>query len=78
MQPRILSSARLSFRMEGEIRSFPDRQKIKEFMTLKPVRQGILRGTLLVGEKKRPKPTNTRKDQRTLPETPTLPVTQRH
>ena len=78
MQPRILSSARLSFRTEGEIKSFPDRQKIKEFMTSKPVWQGILRGTLLVGGIKRPKPTETRKDQRTSPETPTLPVTQRH
>ena len=33
----ILSSARVSFRIEGEIKSFPDRQKIKEFMTTKPV-----------------------------------------
>ena len=30
------------------------------------------------GGKKRPKATKTRKDQRTSPETPTLPVTQRH
>ena len=29
MQPRILYAARLSFRIEGEIKSFPDRQKLK-------------------------------------------------
>ena len=58
MQPRILYPARLSFRIEGEIKSFPDRQKIKEFMMTKPVWQGILRGTLLVGEKKRRKAKN--------------------
>ena len=42
-----------------------------------PVRN-FRRGTLLVGEKKRPKATKTRKAQRTSPETPTLPVTQMH
>ena len=36
MQPRILYPARLSFRIEGEIKSFPDKQKLKEFMTTKP------------------------------------------
>ena len=30
MQPRILYPARLSFRIEGEIKSFQDRQKLKE------------------------------------------------
>ena len=29
--------ARLSFRIEGEIKSFPDMQKLKEFITTKPV-----------------------------------------
>ena len=29
MQPRILYPARLSFKIEGEIKSFPDKQKIK-------------------------------------------------
>ena len=33
MQPRILYPARLSFKIEGEIKSFPDKQKLKEFMT---------------------------------------------
>ena len=47
----------------GRDKDFPDRQSIKEFMTTKPVQEGILRGILLVGEKKRPNATKTRKDQ---------------
>lgn len=30
----------------GEIKSFPEEQKLKEFMTTKPALQEILRGTL--------------------------------
>ena len=32
-QPRILYPARLSFKMEGEIKSFQDRQELKEYVT---------------------------------------------
>ena len=46
MQPRILYPARLSFRIEGEIKSFQDRQKLKEYVTTKPALQEILRGAL--------------------------------
>ncbi|VFV27770.1 Hypothetical predicted protein, partial [Lynx pardinus] len=46
MQPRILSPARLSFRIEGEIKNFPDKQKLKGFVTTKPAQQEILRMTL--------------------------------
>ena len=35
MQPRILYPARLSFRIR-EIKSFQDRQKLKEYVTTKP------------------------------------------
>ena len=38
-QPRILYAVRLSFRIEGEINSFPDRQKLKECITTKMVVQ---------------------------------------
>ena len=31
LQPRILYPARLSFRSDGEIKSFPDKQKLREF-----------------------------------------------
>ena len=46
MQPRILYTARLSFRIDGEIRTFQDQQKLKEFVTTKPALQEILRGVL--------------------------------
>ena len=36
MQPRILYPASLSFRIEGEIKAFPNKQKLKEFITTKP------------------------------------------
>ena len=41
MQPRILYPARLSFKMEGEIKSFQDRQELKEYVTSKPALQEI-------------------------------------
>ena len=44
MQLRILYTARFSFRIEGEIKSFQDRQKLKEYVTTKPALQHILRG----------------------------------
>ena len=46
MQSRILYPARLSFRIEGEIKSFQDRQKLKEYVTTKQAPQEILKGTL--------------------------------
>ena len=46
MQPRVLYPARLSFKIEREIKSFPDKQKLKEFVTTKPALQEILKGTL--------------------------------
>ena len=46
MQLRILYAASLSFRIEGEIKVFPNKQKLKEFVTTKPALQEILRGIL--------------------------------
>ena len=43
MQSRILYPARLSSRI-GEIKSFHNRQKVKEYVTTKPALQEILRG----------------------------------
>ena len=37
LHPRLLYPAKLSFRMEGQIKSFPDKKKLKEFITTKPV-----------------------------------------
>ena len=46
MKPRILYPARLSFRMDGEIKSFQDQQELKEYVTTKPALQEILRRIL--------------------------------
>ena len=45
MQP-ILYPARLSLKIEGEIKSFQDKQKLKEFANTKPALQEILKGVL--------------------------------
>ena len=36
LQPRLLYPARISFKYEGEIKSFTDNQKLREFSTTKP------------------------------------------
>ena len=36
LQPRLLYPARISFIYEGEIKSFTDKQKLREFSTTKP------------------------------------------
>ena len=50
MQPRILFPASLSFRIEEEIKVFPNKQKLKEFITTKSALQEILRRTLSVAK----------------------------
>ena len=45
-QPRILYPARLSFRYDGEIKSFPDKQKLREFSTTKSALQQMLKELL--------------------------------
>ena len=46
LQPRLLYPARLSFKMEGEIRSFPDKRRLKEYTSTKPAMQDMLRRLL--------------------------------
>ena len=46
LQPRILYLARLSFRFEGEIKNFLDKQKLREFITTKPALQQMLKELL--------------------------------
>ena len=45
-QPRLLYPARISFRYEGEIKSFTDKQKLREFSTTKPALQQRLKDLL--------------------------------
>ena len=49
LQPRILYPARLSFKFDGEIKSFPDKQKLREFSTTKPALQKMLKELLQAG-----------------------------
>ena len=44
LQPRLLYPARISFRIDGEIKSFSDKQKLRDFSTTKPALQQMLKG----------------------------------
>ena len=46
MQPRILYPARISFKIEGEIKIFPNKPKLKEYSNTKPRLKEILKGLL--------------------------------
>jgi len=46
LEPRLLYPARLSFKFEGGIKQFPDKQKLREFTSHKPSLQSILEGLL--------------------------------
>ena len=43
LHPRLLYPAKLSFRMEGQIKCFPDRVKLKEFIIIKPLLYEMLK-----------------------------------
>ena len=43
---RLLNTARISFRVDGEIKSFTDKQKLREFSTTKPALQQMLKELL--------------------------------
>ena len=46
LQPRLLHPARISFKYEGEIKSFTGKQKLREFSTTKPAPQQMLKNLL--------------------------------
>ena len=46
LQPRLLYPGRISFRYEGEFKSFRDKQKLREFSTTKPALQQMLNDLL--------------------------------
>ena len=46
LQPRLVYPARISFKYEGEIESFTDKQKLREFSTTKPALQQMLKDLL--------------------------------
>ena len=46
LQPRLLYPARIPFKIDGAIKSFSDKQKLREFTTNKPVLQQMLKGLI--------------------------------
>ena len=46
LHPRLLYPAKLSFRMEGQIKCFLDKVKLKEFIITKPLLYEILKGLI--------------------------------
>ena len=46
LQPRLLCPARISFRFDGEIKTFTDEQKLREFSTTKPPLKQMLKELL--------------------------------
>ena len=46
LHARLLYPAKLSLRMEGQIKCFPDKVKLKEFIIIKPLLYEILKGLI--------------------------------
>ena len=46
LQPRLLYPARLSIKIEGQIRTFLDKRSLKEYTSTKPALQEMLKGLL--------------------------------
>ena len=46
VQPRLLYPAKPYIRIKGQIKIFPDKKKLKEFITTKPVLYKMLKGLL--------------------------------
>ena len=46
LQPRLLHPARISFRFDGESKSFTHKQNLREFSTIKPALQQMLKELL--------------------------------
>ena len=46
LQPRLLYPARISFKIDGEIKSFSGKQKLREFSITKPALQQMLKGLI--------------------------------
>ena len=46
LHPRLLYPTKLSFRMEEQIKCFPDKVKLKEFIIIKPLFFEMLKGLI--------------------------------
>ena len=61
LRPRLLYPAKLSFRMEGQIKCFSDKVKFKEFIITKPLLYEMLKGFIY---KKEDKNINSKNDSK--------------
>ena len=57
--PRLLYPAQLSIKIEGQMRSFPDKRSLKEYTSTKPALQRDAKGTALRKGRKRKRQRNT-------------------
>ena len=55
LQQRLLYSARNSFRFNREIKTFTDKQKLREFSTIKPALQQMLKEIFYAGNTRKGK-----------------------
>ena len=62
LQPRLLYLARISLKINGKIKSFSYKQKLREFSTTKPALQQMLKGLI--------QSRNTREEKRSTKSTP--------
>ena len=46
LHPRLVYPAKLSFRMEGQIKCFPDKVKLKKLTTTKPLLDEMLKALM--------------------------------
>ena len=60
LQPRLLYPARISFRFDREIKTFTDKQKLREFSTTKPALQQMLKEVLYTGNTGKEKTYNSK------------------
>ena len=60
LQPRLLYPARISFKIDGEIKRFSDKQKLREFRMTKPALQQTLKWLMGVKKYKRKKERSTK------------------
>ena len=58
LQPILFHPAKISFKIEGQIKSFPDKRKIKEFIVTKLLLYEMLKG--LIQQKRKIKPMNNK------------------
>jgi len=46
LEPRIFYPSRISFKLEGELKNFSNKQNLKEYSNTKPILKEILKGIL--------------------------------